>query len=1034
MSVSINNLFNYSRSLPVSFDTMTNKKVKVASMYGAKTESTLCGSVIKAVHAMCRCMNGTGEGAVGQIDTNKSVAEYKSSVGPDAYHLVVFDAASGSALASVYDKNTELIEQYVAHPSQRDGAAIFFALMPFLMSDAEFDETFQEYYDQFIAGYPDMAKATESMAILCDNAYRRIKDDTCPAHINITVDKSGNLMRVSQGQLDSGSFVPTSVTAGEFTIFAKTGPAVIKKAGVVVEHTDFVGKYPLTPGRTLSALELSLIPKLPEWYIIPPEVVDICKHAQKTTGRPMQMRNFLLRGPAGTGKTMGAKAIAAGLGLPYMKYTCSANTEIFDFTGMIFPETDAVSTGSPELDREREILKSMGGISYANVAKLMRLPDLDDMDYDPAGVYQALTGVENLAATVQDCMSVVLEKVTEKVQALSERALWEYVRLEPRNNEMLRYVAHHISNVIEDAYIENRILAQFRGTLGSCLEALREQQYESIPTVTELIEKEDDGNCHIFESILQIMLSYVKFGEIKYGDAPLSDERIQVVFKLIHDLDAAIVNPSGKERLKVVNLILVRCWDYIEDFLEICKKRQEEAKASGSTESLAETIAQLLQAMAGSSVSGEGSSTPIPEVGAVCVAAGAGKRAQTAARAEKSESEGSSGSEDAEPQTDSESERSSAGISQTENPAEEGTISGDMEGASGGKQAVSAEEDGRIPYQQTDRVSEGSGGATKHNDAYERERYDHAAEDIERLLDKMAEKAACEQLENERTRELNDVAQSISYGDVHAGVDICVNRMSTVDEELVEQYNAISGPLLDISRQLQKSLLQQLKDKQRGGKQTGLMMGRRLDAHALCRNDGKGFYKNASPNEIPQMSVGLLLDESGSMCSCDRCTYARSSAIILYDFCKALHIPVTVYGHSTSGSSVELYSYAEFESIDNDDKYRMMDIAARGSNRDGAALRFMAEQLVKRPEEVKILILASDGQPAAPGYYGSAAEEDLRGIKQEYRRKGVLFIAAAIGEDKQNIERIYGDSFMDITDLNQLPVKLTAAVKRHTRV
>lgn len=422
MSVSINNLFNYSRSLPVPFDTMTNKKVKVASMYGAKTESTLCGSVIKAVHAMCRCMNGTGEGAVGQIDTNKSVAEYKSSVGPDAYHLVVFDAASGSALASVYDKNTELIEQYVAHPSQRDGAAIFFALMPFLMSDAEFDETFQEYYDQFIAGYPDMAKATESMAILCDNAYRRIKDDTCPAHINVTVDKSGNLMRVSQGQLDSGSFVPTSVTAGEFTIFAKTGPAVIKKAGVVVEHTDFVGKYPLTPGRTLSALELSLIPKLPEWYIIPPEVVDICKHAQKTTGRPMQMRNFLLRGPAGTGKTMGAKAIAAGLGLPYMKYTCSANTEIFDFTGMIFPETDAVSTGSLELDREREILKSMGGISYANVAKIMRLPDLDDMDYDPAGVYQALTGVENLAATVQDCMSVVLENVTEKVQALSKRA------------------------------------------------------------------------------------------------------------------------------------------------------------------------------------------------------------------------------------------------------------------------------------------------------------------------------------------------------------------------------------------------------------------------------------------------------------------------------------------------------------------------------------------------------------------------------------------------------------------------------------
>ena len=82
---------------------------------------------------------------------------------------------------------------------------------------------------------------------------------------------------------------------------------------------------------------------------------------------------------------------------------------------------------------------------------------------------------------------------------------------------MLLYIAHHISNIIEDAYIENRMLTQFRGTLGYSLEALREQQLASIPTVTELIEKEDDGACHIFESILQTLLSYVKFGEIKYG-------------------------------------------------------------------------------------------------------------------------------------------------------------------------------------------------------------------------------------------------------------------------------------------------------------------------------------------------------------------------------------------------------------------------------------------------------------------------------------------------------------------------------------
>lgn len=112
----------------------------------------------------------------------------------------------------------------------------------------------------------------------------------------------------------------------------------------------------------------------------------------------------------------------------------------------------------------------------------------------------------------------------------------------------------------------------------------------------------------------------------------------------------------------------------------------------------------------------------------------------------------------------------------------------------------------------------------------------------------------------------------------------------------------------------------------------------------------------------------------------------------------------------------------------------MMDISARGSNRDGAALRFVADQLSKRPEQIKLLILVSDGQPADYGYSGSAAEEDMRGIKQEYQRKGVLLIAAAIGSDKENIERIYGDSYLDITDLTQLPVKLTNIVKRHIRV
>jgi len=446
MSANLNVIFNFSRALPKPFDTLSAKKVKVSSKYGSGTEATLCSTVIKAVNAICRCMSGAGDGAVGVID-QRTVAEYKSAAGPDTYHLVVYNSDNGNVTASVYDKNTEVFENYVLSASARDGAAVMMAVFPVLMGEDEFRENYEAYYDEFTKGFPDLKKATELMGILCDNAYRRVKDETCTEHVRISVDKSGNLMRVSQTQIDSGLFTPTAVLAGEFTIFAKTGKVVIQRAGTEIEHKDFVGQYELSK-RVLNTGEKSLVPILPEWYIIPEEVVEICKHAKATTGKSMQMRNFLLRGPAGTGKTMGAKAIASGLGLPYMKYTCSANTEIFDFVGMIIPDSNTPSTGDVTLDEERKQLMEMGGITYANVAKLMNLPDLDDMDYDPSGVYFALTGIENMEATAQDCMGVVLEKVTEKVARLSST-----VEREDSPGQTYRYVETDFIKALRYGYL-----------------------------------------------------------------------------------------------------------------------------------------------------------------------------------------------------------------------------------------------------------------------------------------------------------------------------------------------------------------------------------------------------------------------------------------------------------------------------------------------------------------------------------------------------------------------------------------------------
>ena len=581
----------------------------------------------------------------------------------------------------------------------------------------------------------------------------------------------------------------------------------------------------------------------------------------------------------------------------------------------------------------------------------------------------------------------------EAQDARNEKDFWEYVKADPRNMAFAQQIAFFIANVLEDGYIESRILAQFPGMLGYNLSIMRDHQFKDMSTVTQLIEKEDDGSGHIFQSILQIILSYALFGEIKYGETPLSDIRIQTVFKLIPQIDDAVTTTSAKERWQIVSLILIRLWHHIEDYIEICKEHQDEAASAGSGSSAGEVLAGLLQALSGTSSQGEGSGTPVP---------GADKDAPPAVNSEKREkTKAECKSDENESGEDSENAESESNTNQSDEAESDSNFSPDsIDGGTSRKQATTSEEGGRIPYHQTDSVSEPVGGETQYDDDYKREQSDRAAADIERMLEQMAEKAACKQLENERIQELNEAAQSISYGNIHNGVNIAVHRIAEVDEELQDQYHQICGPLLTISKQLQRNLIQKLKDQQRGGKQTGLVMGRRLDAHALCRNDGKVFYKNNLPNEIPRISVGLLLDESGSMSCGDRSTYARAAAIILYDFCQALNIPIMVYGHSTSWSrGVDLYSYAEFDAIDKNDKYRMMDISARGSNRDGAALRYVAEQLSKREEEVRILILVSDGQPADTGYSGTAAEEDLRGIKQEYKRKGLLFVAAAIGDD-----------------------------------
>lgn len=527
--------------------------------------------------------------------------------------------------------------------------------------------------------------------------------------------------------------------------------------------------------------------------------------------------------------------------------------------------------------------------------------------------------------------------------------------------------ASTLTNILEDIYIEARMCQTFPGIFRLGIQLNNQRFAEQIPS----IQKQIDEQYEDFSIAVNLLIQYCKAGEIN-NVTGYQGEYLDYLDACIPLLDDAMYAPDPRERFQAANEILVVLWPYIKPLV----KKAENAKTPEEAKELLKRLEESL----GKQVAG---GAPLPN--------GKGK-----------------------PKMKRTGKISAGGMAKGQAEA----------------QKVLKEEAGRIALQKTTQIAGGTNPGVTYNLNYKGSEYENAANDILDALTKIATEKANLAYEEELSEELQQHAKELQYGDAHKGIHLYVNRIPHVGQGLKDSYDRIKDPLLEISRRLQKSVGEVLEKQRNGEKLTHLPYGRRFEPRYLCQDDGSYFSRTRLPGENPELAVALLIDESGSMSSASRITMAQQAAIILYDFCKSLLIPVTIYGH-TERSAVELFSYAEFDSLDNQDCYRLMDMCARGCNRDGAALRFVAEHLLERPEETKILILISDGQPNGEGYGGTAAEADLRAIKKEYRKKGIILFAAAIGSDKDRIKRIYQDGFLDITDLNRLPKLLPTLISQY---
>ena len=559
---------------------------------------------------------------------------------------------------------------------------------------------------------------------------------------------------------------------------------------------------------------------------------------------------------------------------------------------------------------------------------------------------------------------------------------------DPIPKTVILRTAKALSNILEDGYVDARYSYEFPGNPARGIALNNVRFAETVPDIDTMIDKQ----FYPHNIVLNLLLEYVRAREVN-NLTGYTGEYMDRFLAALPLVDACIYDEDSRARFDAVNRIMIDLWPLMQRcFDDLRDKQQNDASSS----------------------SGSGNSS-------------------TPGTGEDSDSDDGMGAvQDA---LESQLPQIAPNFTMKSGPVPfNGAFAPDEEQAQELLEQVSkalSEETARIEAHRTETIISNGDGSIVQDSEYEGAGYEFSATDIERVLEEIATGKVNESLEEELSEELQSEATSIQYGNAHRNINITVHRMSHVNQNLIDSYTAVAPQLLMLSKRLQRSVSVILRDKRQGGKQTGLYVGKHLDQHAFHRNDGRVFCNKRLPTEPINMSVALLVDESGSMCGCDRITKARATAIVVQDFCEKLGIPIMIVGHTASCAHVELFSYADFKSVDKKDRYRLMDMSARYCNRDGAALRYVAEKLSKQNSDVKMLFIICDGQPNDDGYTGTAAEADLRGIKLEYSRKGVQIFAAAIGDDRANIERIYGAGYLDITDLNQLPIMLTQLIARN---
>lgn len=538
---------------------------------------------------------------------------------------------------------------------------------------------------------------------------------------------------------------------------------------------------------------------------------------------------------------------------------------------------------------------------------------------------------------------------------------------EPQYRCIFEFIYHHLSNIVSDPHDEDKLIDSFGSFIFNSISMIREGLKMSIPSIEEMM---DNPKIDSLSIMFNLLLQYARFGEFVTEDfnKAVNLEPVKKLIKLAPVFEKARFTDDTEVKFSCLNQAVLFLWPYIKEKLEEFEENKNDESNSGESN----------DSKSGNSSNSSGSNT---------------------------------------------SQKSSAAQSVLEKLKSGAESSGQTNAPENVKTSKEAKKNSK-EAKEGKQSSPSNSAKTDKNDSGE--------DMLSSVLDAIANSKAEKNVQDGITSNTNAVIKAINQNGNHANIRTYVSPQTNINNDDIRVYNSLMNDLKGYSRRLQKQMRDALRDLRDGDVSHRKLHGNRLEAKNAYRPDQRFYANKKLPQDLPEMAISILVDHSGSMHG-ERINASMKASMLLYDFATSINIPVAVAGHNVriSGQEITYYTYTDFRKVSDNEKYRLAKMKACSCNRDGAALEIAANLLARRPEEVKLLIIISDGQPNDHGYGGEGAATDLKEIVRKYKKQGVETIAAAIGSDKERIKEIYGEgSFIDIEDLDKFPKTLVSLVKK----